>query len=148
MILVKHILDSARRRLVTLRRHSHVGEAAALLINPDTPLVVVCSDDGVAVGVISRADILKVIAGWNSVDLPANAEAVMTRCVFSFHPDVPLQKVWRDLNTRSFRSAPILDASGRPQGVLHVADIASALLEEVTNEEGLLRDYVLGVGYQ
>jgi hypothetical protein len=33
-------------------------------------------------------------------------------------------------------------------GVVHARDLARALLEEVTEEEALLRDYVLGVGYQ
>jgi len=35
-----------------------------------------------------------------------------------------------------------------PRRRLAARDIARALLEEVENEEGLLRDYVLGVGYQ
>jgi len=52
------------------------------------------------------------------------------------------------MNARSLRCVPILDDSGRPQGVVHARDLARALLDEVTEEEVLLRDYVLGVGYQ
>jgi predicted transcriptional regulator len=68
--------------------------------------------------------------------------------VLSFRTHQPLQQAWNAMNARSLRSAPILDEEGRPQGVIHARDIASALLDEVTNEEILLRDYVLGVGYQ
>jgi hypothetical protein len=37
---------------------------------------------------------------------------------------------------------------GAPQGVLHARDVAIALLDEVNCEEVLLRNYVMGVGYQ
>jgi CBS domain-containing protein len=46
------------------------------------------------------------------------------------------------------RSIPVLDEAGRPLGVVHARDVARALLDEVTHEELLLRDYVLGIGYQ
>jgi CBS domain-containing protein len=52
------------------------------------------------------------------------------------------------MNARSLRCVPILDDSGRPHGVVHARDLVCALLEEVKEEEALLRDYVLGVGYQ
>jgi hypothetical protein len=32
--------------------------------------------------------------------------------------------------------------------VLHARDVAMALIDEVNTEEVLLRDYVMGVGYQ
>jgi hypothetical protein len=32
--------------------------------------------------------------------------------------------------------------------VLHARDVAMALIDEVNGEEVLLRDYVMGVGYQ
>ncbi len=72
----------------------------------------------------------------------------MSRRLLTCRAQQPLQQVWESLNARSLRCVPILDADGRPQGVLHARDLASALLEEVTNEELLLRDYVLGIGYQ
>ena len=49
---------------------------------------------------------------------------------------------------RTLPCAPILDDDGRAQGLLHARDVAIALLDEVNYEELLLRDYVMGVGYQ
>ena len=43
---------------------------------------------------------------------------------------------------------PVLDTDRKPQGVVHAREIVLALLDEVTHEELLLRDYVLGIGYQ
>jgi CBS domain-containing protein len=148
MILVEHILETARKRLVTVKQDSLVCDAAAILVNPETPLIVVCDSGGVAVGVISRTDVVKVLAQARANAFGTSAEAMMTRGVLSFQLQQPLQKVWEALNARSLRCAPILDAEGRPQGILHARDLATALIDEVTYEELLLRDYVLGVGYQ
>lgn len=148
MMLVEHILDDTRKRLALLGREAAVHEAAEILMNPATPLVVVCDDQGVAVGVISRTNVVKVLAEARVDALGANADTIMTCSVLSFRAHQPLQEVWDAMNARSLRCAPILDDAGRPRGVVHARDIASALLDEVTNEEILLRDYVLGVGYQ
>ena len=72
---------------------------------------------------------------------------VMSRSVFSCQVDQALQELWETMNARSLRCAPVLDGSGRPQGVVHARELARALLAEVSEEEVLLRDYVLGVGY-
>ena len=52
MILVKHILEAAQKRLVVLSQEASLFDAARILANRDTPLVVVCDSDGIAVGVI------------------------------------------------------------------------------------------------
>ena len=148
MVLVQHILDPARKRLAVVSSAASVCDVAAILANPTTPLVVVCDDAGLAIGVISRTDVIKAIAVAAIDPRCAGADAIMTRAVLSCHVDQTLQLVWSNLSARSLRCAPILDHDGRPQGVVHARDLASALLAEVTYEEGLLRDYVLGIGYQ
>jgi len=42
---------------------------------------------------------------------------------------------------------PIIDADHRPTGVLNACDLLEVLLEEVENEEALLRGDVMGMGY-
>jgi CBS domain-containing protein len=148
VILVWHILDAARKRLAVLSQEALVPDAAKILANPDTPLVVVCDKDSMAVGVISRADIIRLLARAGAEACNTTASAIMTRSVVSCHVDQPLQQVWTAVNSRSLRCAPILDNEGRPQGVVHARDIARALLDEETHEEELLRDYVMGIGYQ
>jgi CBS domain-containing protein len=117
-------------------------------MNPNTPLAVVCDSEGTAVGVISRTDLVKVLADARIGACHMSAETIMSPSVFSCQPHQSLQEVWEGMNTRSLRCAPVLDNDGRPQGILHARDLAKALLEEVTTEEVLLRDYVMGVGYQ
>ena len=148
MILVKHILEGARKRLAVLSREASLFDAARILANRDTPLVVVCDSDGIAVGVISSSHVVNVLATAGVDALCFNAGAIMSKPVLSCHVDETLQQVWAVMTSRILPCAPILDDDGRAQGVVHARDIAIALLDEVNYEEILLRDYVMGVGYQ
>jgi len=148
MALVKHILEDARKRLAILDREAQVAEAASILANPNTPLIVVCDSEGMAVGVVSKSNIIRALAGGHDNAVKMNMGDVMTNPVLSCHVEQALKQVWDTLNARSLRSIPVIDASGRPQGIVHARDLARALLNEVDEEELLLRDYVLGIGYQ
>lgn len=148
MVLVKHILEAARKRLAVLDREAPLFDAAQILANLHTPLAVVCDSDGIVVGVISPSDIVKVLATARADALHFNAEAIMTKPVFTCRVDETLEEVWTVMNTRTVPCAPILDGEGRAQGVVHARDVAIALLDDVTREEVSLRDYVLGVGYR
>ena len=148
MTLVQHILDDARRRIAILDRHATVYDAAEVLSNSNTPLAVVCDADGVALGVVSRMDLVRFFSRANGEAIAANADAIMTRAFVSCRENHTLQDVWDTLSARGLRCAPVVDESGRLLGVLHARDLVRALLNEVTTEELLLRDYVLGVGYR
>ena len=147
-MLVRQILDAARQRLAILSWDAPVIAAAEILANPNTPLIVVCDSMGVAIGVITRMDLVKRFSAGPDEAFAANAGDVMTQPVFSCHEDERLQFVWDGLSARQLRCVPVLDDSRRPSGVAHAREIVSALLEEVTHEELLLRDYVLGIGYR
>ena len=147
MILVKHILEAAQKRLVALSQEASLFDAARILANRDTPLVVVCDSDDIAVGVIASSHVIKVLATAGADALGFNAGAIMTKPVLSCHVDQTLQQVCAVMNSRTLPCAPILDDDGRAQGVVHARDVAIALLDEVNYEEILLRDYVMGVGY-
>ena len=148
MLLVKNILEAARKRLAVLSQEASLFDAARILENRDTPLVVVCDSDGIAVGVISTSHVVKVLATAGADALGFNAGAIMTKPLLSCHVDEELEQVWSVMSSRTLPCAPLLDEDGRAQGVVHARDVAIALLDEVNYEELLLRNYVMGVGYQ
>ncbi len=148
MILVKHILEAARKRLAVLSREASLFDAARILANRDTPLVVVCDSDGIAVGVISSNHVINALATAGVDAFSFNAGAIMTTPVLACRVDENLQQIWTVMNSRILPCAPVVDDHGRAQGVLHARDVAIALIDEANYEEVLLRDYVMGVGYQ
>lgn len=147
MIRVDRILPAGRKRLVTIRDEAPLMDAAKLLREPDADLVVVCNADERMVGVISKTDIVRQISQWRESELAAAASTVMTRTVVSFRPDDLLQDVWTAMKHRSLKNVPIMDQDSRPIGVLNARDVLEALLEEVEQEEMLLRDYVMRIGH-
>ena len=62
MALVKHVLEAAQKRLALLSREASIVDAARILANRDTPLIVVCDGDGIAVGVISTSHVVNALA--------------------------------------------------------------------------------------
>jgi hypothetical protein len=51
------------------------------------------------------------------------------------------------MKARKLRNIPVTDQESRPMGVLNARDILQVLLKESKDEEAMLRDYVMGVGY-
>ena len=74
--------------------------------------------------------------------------AVMTTDVVVCSPRDWLNDVWSRMKIRGLKNVPIADDNARPVGLLNVRDALQHLLQEVENEEKLLRDYVMNVGYQ
>ena len=148
MLFVRHVLEDARRRLAVLNPGASVADAARALADRNVPLAIVCDGAGLAVGVISKIDVIERVVHAGNGALDTSAEQIMTAAVFTCRENETLQSVWEAMSTRGLRSAPVLDDCLRPLGVLHARDVVRALLEEVNSEEVLLRDYVLGVGYR
>ena len=94
MNLVQHIIEDAQRRLAVLRLDASIREIAGILANPITPLVVVCDSEGVALGVVSSADIVNALSRDSGEAINANAAALMTQPIRSCAPDQTLQSIW------------------------------------------------------
>jgi CBS domain-containing protein len=75
------------------------------------------------------------------------ASLTMTRDVVICRPDELLQDVWKRMKQRKLKNIPVVDKESRPVGVLHARDILQVLLDESKDEEAMLRDYVMGIGY-
>jgi hypothetical protein len=51
------------------------------------------------------------------------------------------------MKERGFKNVPVTDRDSRTVGVLNARNALQVLLEEFENEETLLRDYVMGIGF-
>jgi CBS domain-containing protein len=147
-MFVERILPAARKRLVTIRDNVPLIDAAILLHDPDSDLVVVCNSDGLLAGVITKTDVVRQISHCSGAGCMTAASSVMTRTVILCRPVDPLPEVWKIMKERHLKNIPIIDQDVRPLGVLNARDAFEALLEEVEYEEVLLRDYVMCVGYR
>jgi signal-transduction protein with cAMP-binding, CBS, and nucleotidyltransferase domain len=145
-MFVERLLPVAHERLVTIADDAPLVEAAKLL-RRGTDLVVVCGSGGLLVGVITRTDIVSQISRCQGAGCITAVSLVMTRDVVLCRPGDFLHDVWVRMKARGLKNVPVADQDLRPQGVLNARDILQVLLQESEDEEAMLRDYVMGVGY-
>jgi signal-transduction protein with cAMP-binding, CBS, and nucleotidyltransferase domain len=145
-MLVESLLPAARERLVTIADEAPLIQAAELL-RTGTDLVVVCGSAGLLAGVITKTDVVSQISHCQGASCITATSLVMTRDVVVCRPGDWLHEVWSKMKERGLKNVPITDQDSRPMGLLNARDALQGLLQEVENEESLLRDYVMGFGY-
>ena len=145
VMFVDRVIPTAFKRLVTIPESAHLIEAAKLLRNADTDIVVVCISDGVLADVITKTDVVNRISHCQGVSCTTVASSVMTRDVVVCQSDHSLYDVWLRMKESRLKNIPVTDLESRPLGVLR--DALRILLQEAEDEESLLRDYVMRVGY-
>jgi CBS domain-containing protein len=142
-MLVDAIMPTARQRLTTIKSDETLADAASLLSES-----VVCAHDGSMAGVITKTDVVRQVAQRLGSIRAAPASAIMTENVVHCRPSDSLDEVWSNMKKRGIVHIPVIDQHFRPSGVVNARDALHALLGEMKDEQTLLRDYVMGIGYR
>jgi len=145
---IESILPTSRKRLSTIQAHAAVSEAAKLLSNTHISLVVVCDANEVMVGVVTKTDVVRQIAHCAESGCTVAASAVMTRDVIYWVPSDSLYSVLSKMKEHTLVHIPVVDQMFKPCGVVNARDALQALLGEAEYDVLLLRDYIMGIGYQ
>ena len=147
-ILVKRIDALARSRLATISADALLLEAANLLSDAHISLVIVCDSHGVMVGVITKTNIVQQVGRSCELIGTTLAGDVMTRDVVFCRPTDPLLDVMAKMEKLGFAHIPGVDESSKPYGVVNAGDALRAMAADEKYDAALLRDYVMGIGYQ
>ncbi|MBI2749177.1 MAG: CBS domain-containing protein [Burkholderiales bacterium] len=145
--LVSSMAGATRSRLFTIGVDAGLTEVAAGLSNTQISLAVVCDAGGTMVGVITKTDLVKLVAQGLECASGAKAADVMTQQIVQCRPSDPLQAVLSMMSQRGVVHVPVVDDHSRPLGVVNARDAFRVMLADEQYEEALLRDYVMGVGY-
>lgn len=146
-MFVENLMPIARERLVILADNAPLIEAARLL-QSGTDILLVCSLAGLLRGVITKTDVVAQIRECQGSGCLALASIAMTQDVLLCRSGDLLDDLWKRMKERSLKNVPVVDDAYRPLGVLNARDLLQALLKESSVEEGMMRDYVMGVGYR
>ena len=145
-MFVEQLLSKARERLLTIADDAPLIQAAGLL-RSGSDLVIVCNSAGFLAGVVTKTDIVSQISHCRGASCITAGALVMNREVVLCWPTDSLHDVWARMKERGLKNVPVVDRESRPLGLLNARDILQGLLNESEDEETLLRDYVLGLGY-
>lgn len=146
--LVSSVQAVARTRLLTVDVDAPLVAVAALLASEQIGLVVVCDAAGVVLGTITETVLVRRLGLGQADIFTTHASDVMTHDFATCAPVDLLADVIALMHARGLVQVVLVDADRHPLGVLTARDGLRALLANGHREEALLRNYVMGVGYQ
>ena len=135
-------------RLLRVSTDTLLVDVAALLSSAQISVVVVCNATGMAIGAVTETLLVKRLGLGQADFFSSRAGDVMARDFTTCRPEDGLSDVLATMHARGLIHVLVVDAGNRPLGVLNARDGLRALLAAGNREEVLLRNYVMGVGYQ
>ena len=145
---VSSIEAIARSRLQAVSAQSLLVDVAARLSNAQISVAVVCGADGAPLGVITETVLVRRLGLGQADFFTTQAADVMTRDITVCARDEVLSDVLAMMHRRGLIHVLLVDADNRALGVINARDGLRALLAAGNYEEELLRNYVMGIGYQ
>jgi CBS domain-containing protein len=147
-LLVGGIEAVARSRLLTVSSTSRLVEVAALLSSAQISVVVVCDDAGTPLGIITETVLVRRLGLGQADFFSTGAGEVMTQGFAACVPSDLLSDVLAMMHARGLIHVLLVDSDNKLLGVVNARDGLRALLAAGNHEEELLRNYVMGIGYQ
>ena len=145
---ISGISGIAASRLVTVGTNALLVNVAKQLTRSQVSLVVVCNPDGAMAGVITKSDLIRQMASCPASACQTVASDIMTRDVTFCYDTDKLEDVLLTLQTQGLVHLPLIASNHKPVGVVNARDALRSLLKQEQYDESLLRNYVMGVGYQ
>ena len=147
-LLVSGIEAAARSRMLTVSMDSLLAKVATLLSSAQISVVVVCDAAGTPLGVITETVLVRRLGLGQADFFTTAAGDVMTRGFVACAPEDLLSDVLAMMHERGLIHVLVVDADNKLRGVVNARDGLRALLAAGNHEEALLRNYVMGIGYQ
>jgi len=138
----------ARSRLLTVTSNSLLVEVAALLSSAQISVVVVSDAEGEPLGTITETCLVRYLGLGQADFFTTGAGEVMTRGFAACSPEDLLSDVLATMHERGLIHVLLVDSGNKLLGVVNARDGLRAQLAAGNHEEALLRNYVMGVGYQ
>ena len=146
-MFIENFLPMAHKRMCCIDADSALLQAARLL-GGDHDMLLVRDAEGRLVGVVTKTDLVRQIGNCSGSNCTAPVIEAMTKAPITLAPDGLLKDAWETMKARGLRNIPVVDADGKPLGVLNARDVLHNLWQEVQHEEDLLVNYVMNVGYR
>ncbi|HDZ72324.1 MAG TPA: CBS domain-containing protein [Aurantimonas coralicida] len=146
-MLIQKFLPTASKRMLCIEMTATLLEAARLL-DDGSDMLLVSDVEGRMAGILTKTDVVRQTGRCAGASCTAPVVEAMTRDVITAEPEGQLHDAWEVMKTSGFKNVPILDSDGKPLGVLNARDVLQMLLQEIQQEENLLRDYVMNIGYR
>jgi len=144
MTTVRDMLKGKGGAVYAVRPDTSVFDALTLMADRNIGAVLVTTDDGQLVGILSERDYARkvVLRGQTSRDTPVSA--IMTASVVSVRPDITIEQCMGLMTLRHIRHLPVTDGV-LPIGMVSIGDIGKAMIDKQGFVIEQLEKYIHGV---
>jgi CBS domain-containing protein len=141
---ISDILRDKGADVVTIGGSATVHDATMRLNKHNIGSLVVASETGIVMGIITERDILREVAERCEEIKDRLVSDVMTRDVIIGVPEDDLAYVMGVMTKNRIRHLPVMDESGLA-GIVSIGDVVNASLRKAKFENRMLKDYIHGV---
>lgn len=140
-MLIAHILKEKGGDVHSVGEHATLCEAARELTARRVGAMVVLSDDGKIVGVLSERDIVRELARRGPGVLNEPVSGCMSRGVITAHPLETLDEALGRMSDRRIRHLPVVERD-RLLGIVSIGDLVARKIAEAEQEAAAMRAYI------
>ena len=142
-MLVRHILESKGRRIISIDSEATVSEAIAKLVQNNIGSLPVLDQSGSLVGVFSERDVLRVIHSRGEGFGRLRVAEVMTARPITCSLEDDVNDVMGKMSERHIAKVPVL-SNEQLVGVISVGDVIKVMYDKVHAENQHLLSYIQG----
>lgn len=142
MKLVKQLLDSKGRHIISVSPGDTVLDAIRLMAEKNIGAVLVM-DDGKLLGIMSERDYARkvIVKGRASDNTPVSD--IMTHEVMTVGPAENVQHCMESMTTNKIRHLPVVE-DGEVIGIISIGDLVQAIIADQQEEIQHLEQYISG----
>lgn len=138
---ISTILADKGSNVVTVAPDHSVKDLLALLSLHKIGALVVSLDGNAIIGIVSERDIVRALAGSESI-MNEQVSKIMTTEVFVAPFDAKIDELMNVMTSQRIRHIPITSDSGELMGIVSIGDLVKARLNELESERSALMDYI------
>lgn len=140
-MILEQILKEKGGQVFSVAESATLKEAADLLDSRKVGAMVILSEAGAVIGVISERDIVRNIARIGAAALKCTVGEVMTRNVVTARAHETLEAAMDRMTDRRIRHLPVVEG-GRLLGVVSIGDLVKWRIAEAQSEVDAVRSFI------
>jgi len=140
-MILEQILKEKGGQVFSVAESATLKEAADLLDSRKVGAMVILSEAGTVIGVISERDIVRNIARIGAAALKCTVGEVMTRNVVTARAHETLEAAMDRMTDRRIRHLPVVEG-GRLLGVVSIGDLVKWRIAEAQSEVEAVRSFI------
>ncbi|MCB1757376.1 MAG: CBS domain-containing protein [Gammaproteobacteria bacterium] len=141
MRTIKQLLEGKAPQIWSVEPGSSVYDAMKLMSEKDVGALLVMNGDKLS-GLFSERDYARKVILMDRSSRDTRVEEIMTRKVYTTHPDDTVQHCMGVMTSNRFRHLPVVDNNEKILGMVSIGDLVKSVIDEQQFQIEQLEQYI------